>query len=110
MAEVLAPSRRDIKQEFETDFTGMTMAPIMVKDLEESREELIRSIHLAFTKNDKDFLLSIKQGEPNWKLLNLPGIELLPGVRWKLLNLKRVDADKHKQLIERLAAVLNLTT
>ncbi len=106
MAEVLAPIRQDIKQEFERGFAGMTLEPVTVEDLEETREELIRRVHMSFTEDDKDFLLSIKEGKANWKLLGLPEIELLPAVRWKLMNLERIEAGKRRQLIERLAIVL----
>jgi hypothetical protein len=29
----------------------------------------------------------VKRGEPDWSLLDLPGIKDLPAVRWKLGNL-----------------------
>lgn len=65
MAEVLAPVRHDFRQEFERGFVGMTIDPVKVEDLEETREELIHRVHMSFTENDKDFLLSTKDGKAN---------------------------------------------
>jgi predicted nucleotidyltransferase component of viral defense system len=106
MAEVLAPNRQDIRQEFQRGFIGMTVDPIKVEDLEQTREELIRLVHKSFTENDKNFLLSIKKGNADWKLLGLPGIELLPAVRWKLLNLERTETGKRQRLIDNLTSAL----
>lgn len=38
--------------------------------------------------------MSLKRLEPKWELLGMPGIERLPGLQWKLYNLRRMDPDK----------------
>ena len=47
----------------------------------------------------KRFLISVKRGEPDWALLDLPGAKDLPAVRWKLENLAKLGADKRAQLL-----------
>ena len=44
MAEVLAPTLKDITQDFERDFSGMTEFPVTLDDLVEAREQLISEI------------------------------------------------------------------
>ena len=40
------------------------------------------------TTNERKFLLSIKKLHPDWELLGLEGIDRLPAVKWKLINLE----------------------
>src|SRR5439155_2566798 len=41
MAEILAPARRDIAQEFARGFEGMTEKPVALDDLLQAREQFI---------------------------------------------------------------------
>ena len=43
MAEVLAPTLKDITQDFERDFSGMTEFPVTLDDLVEARLQLVTS-------------------------------------------------------------------
>jgi len=52
--------------------------------------------------------LGLKRGEPDWKLLGVPGAEELPAVRWKLQNVAKIDKEKRAELIARLKRVLKL--
>jgi hypothetical protein len=47
-------------------------------------------------------LLFIKQGSPQWDLLGLAGAESLLGVRWKLMNIKKMSPAKHRSMLEKL--------
>jgi predicted nucleotidyltransferase component of viral defense system len=106
MAEILDPVRRDIRQEFERGFVGMTNEPIERERLEQTREEMIAEIRAAFTDDDKRFLLSVKEGKPDWSLLLIADIDKLPAVRWKLINIQKLDIARRKQLVESLNSVL----
>jgi predicted nucleotidyltransferase component of viral defense system len=106
MAEILAPLRRDIRDEFERGFLGMTTEPVTLADLEASRESLIGNLRDAFTQDDKRFLLSIKNGTPDWNLLEIPAVEDLPALRWKLKNLAALDTQRRAELVNRLEEVL----
>ena len=54
------------------------------------------------TNEEREFLISVKTGKPEWNLLGLTGIEDLPAVKWKLMNIKRMDEKKHKKALEKL--------
>ena len=46
------------------------------------------------------FLLSLHDGEPDFKAIGLPQAAELPAVRWKLLNLEKLKArnpEKHAE-------------
>jgi len=54
----------------------------------------------------KAFLLSVKQGNPDWSLIDLPHVSELPAVQWKLKNLENMPERKHRAALERLEQVL----
>jgi len=108
MAEVLAAMRLDISAEFARGFAGMTETPVMLDELLQAREDLIANIIGNMPADHRRFLISIKRGEPDWALLNLPGAEALPAVRWRLENLARLDAAKRAALLARLGEVLGI--
>ncbi|MDF3014610.1 MAG: nucleotidyl transferase AbiEii/AbiGii toxin family protein, partial [Cellvibrio sp.] len=47
--------------------------------------------------------------QPDWSLLGLDGVNNLPAVRWKLINLQKIPDEKHQQALQQLKVVLNLT-
>lgn len=94
MNELLTPNRKDLRQVYADQFSGMTLEPVPLEVLEETRETLIAKINAELTAPERQFLLSLKRLEPKWELLGLPGLEKLPGPQWKLYNLRRMAADK----------------
>ena len=108
MNELLKPKLKDMKPTFEKEFKGMTLEPIDLKHLVETRDELLRLIHKGLTVSEKKFLLSLKDGEPDWNLLELPGIERLPGFRWKLENIRQMSAKKRQEQSMRLKKAMGL--
>jgi hypothetical protein len=74
--------------------------------LVETRGSLISKIKSDLTDDEKRFLVSIKKREPAWDLLDLKGIEDLPAVRWKLINLSKMPARKHLQALNKLEKIL----
>ena len=107
-AEILAPTRLDIAQEFARGFDGMTDTHVTIDSLLQAREQLITEIVGKMPGDHKKFLLSLKKGEPAWALLGVKGAEALPAVRWRLENLAKMTAEKRDILIERLRAALQL--
>jgi predicted nucleotidyltransferase component of viral defense system len=108
MAEVLAPTRHDISLEYKRGFEGMVDEPVSLEDLLKAREDLIREIVGNMPEEHRRFLLSVKRGEPDWSLLNLPGAENLPAVRWKLENLAKLSVDRRGQLLKGLNDALGI--
>lgn len=109
MAELLAPHRKYIREIFVSEFADMAEVDISVEELEQTREQLIEIIHRDITDNERNFLLSFKEQNPQWKLLGLENIKEianLPSVQWKLLNLSRMDKIKYKEATYKLKQVL----
>lgn len=106
IAELLSPARKDISTIYESEFQEMTREPVTLKDLLETREQLVGEIRRSFTDHDRQFLLSVKGRNPDWSLLGLPGVEDLPAVQWKMLNLERMNTDRHQAALEKLESVL----
>src|SRR5262249_43405448 len=86
MAEVIAPQRLDISVEFRRGFEGMVDQPVSLEDLVKAREDLVQEIVGKMPDQHKEFLVSVKKGEPDWSLLDLPGAQDLPAVCWKMEN------------------------
>jgi predicted nucleotidyltransferase component of viral defense system len=84
MGEVLAPMRLDIAVEFARGLDGMTEKPVTLDELLQAREDLVANIVGQMPSDHRHFLISIKRGEPDWDLLDLPGARALPAVRWRL--------------------------
>jgi len=102
MAELLSPNRKDIRAIFETEFQSMTTEPVTVEELEQTRERLIGQIHADLTSEEKGFLVSFKSKAPDWALLGFTDIDKLPAVRWKMMNLDKMPADRHEAALAAL--------
>ncbi|MBW1822408.1 MAG: hypothetical protein JRI92_11745 [Deltaproteobacteria bacterium] len=80
----------------------MTTVNISLEDLLDTRKTLVSSIKESLTNEERKFLISVKKGKPKWDLLGLTSVEDLPAVKWKLMNIKRMDEKKHKKALEKL--------
>lgn len=105
IAEVLAPRRKDLQQEFDSGFVGMTQDEVTLEALYATREELIARIVGKMPDAHRRFLLSFKAGEPDWALLGVPGADTLPAVRWKVDNLAKLPDAKRAALLADLEKV-----
>jgi predicted nucleotidyltransferase component of viral defense system len=108
MAEVLAPTRQDITQEFERGFEGMTEIPVKLDDLLQVREDLIAELVGKMPGEHRRFLASFKRGKPEWELLGIPHVERLPAVQWKTQNLAAMDPRRREQLVGNLLRALGI--
>lgn len=106
MAEVLAPTRKPLAEEFERGFVGMTQEPVILAELEAAREAIIAAMVADMPEAHRQFLLGFKRGEPDWTLLDVEGAQNLPAVIWKQRNLDKLPADRRRELIEALEKVL----
>ena len=106
MAEVLAPTRKDISQEFERGFSGMTEVPVTLDDLVEAREQMVSELVGNMPRAHKDLLMSFEAGEPDWSLIDVPQVAGLPAVRWRQENLNKLDRDRREALLDDLKAAL----
>jgi hypothetical protein len=105
MHEIIRPNFRDQAKVFETQFAGMTFTPFSYADYEATRERLVKAIGQGWTDSDRAFLLSLKQGKPDWSLLPLGSLSRMPAVQWKLSNIQKLiqqNPDKHAEQLKAL--------
>jgi hypothetical protein len=57
---------------------------------------MMQALQQHFTPRDQAFLLSFKQGDPNWSLFDEPKAAELPAIRWKLMNIQKLIKNKVK--------------
>lgn len=92
-------------------FTGMTDMDIAPEDLKKASLDLIGMIHLSLSNAHKQFLLSVTEGNPDWKLVNIPNRENFPGILWKLENIKKlisINPEKSKQIVKSTKSILGI--
>lgn len=105
MHELLSPHFLDQHSAFESQFAGMTVTPFSYETFEATRQQLLETVLKSLTKDDRNFLLSFKKGEPQWELLPSVDLKRLPAVQWKLLNilnLIRTNRVKHSTMLRAL--------
>ncbi len=107
MSEMLNPNLLDIKALYEQEFQGMTDIPVTLDELHAIRDKLISVIKSSLSNAQRLFLLSLKQGEPNWSLMP-ENIQRLPAIRWKLINIAKMEKSKHRFAVNKLREVLGL--
>ena len=107
ISKLMQPNRIDISQTFKTQFEGMTIQPVKLETLIDTREELIQNIHQKLTDQHKEFLLGFKNGDTDWKLLPFDNIDKLPSIKWKILNLDKMDKNQREKAFKKLAKILD---
>lgn len=108
MSELLNPKLQNIRGAYEGEFRGLSRVAVSFEELVAVREKFIALLNRALSDEERQFLLSIKLGEPRWELMGIGGIENLPAIRWKLLNVGKMGKKKHLEAVGKLKAVLGL--
>jgi len=106
--EVLFSAQRDIAQEYERNFQGMTTEPVALNDLLATRDRMMRELRRTLDANERRFLLTLVANQPDWSLLKVPHAQALPGVRWKLHNLSQLQKANPKKFTEQSEALERL--
>jgi predicted nucleotidyltransferase component of viral defense system len=91
--EVLFPTPKDIRLAYEGSFAGMTSEPVTIEALLETRDRLFQELPAALDANEREFLRTLVQAKPTWSLLDIPHLEELPAIRWRLQNLQQLQRD-----------------
>lgn len=86
----------------------MTDEPIELAELKAARTKLFAWAATALTQNERRFLLSIKQGEPDWALLPFEDLDQWPAIQWKLRNVRQMNQRNHKKALGRLRDILEI--
>ena len=106
--EVLFPAERDIAQEYERTFQGMTADTVELADLLTVRKRMMVELPGSLDPDERRFLLSLVNNKPDWPLLEIPHADELPGIRWKLNNLGHLQTSNPKKFNEQREALARL--
>lgn len=111
IVELLSGGMQNREAAFTAEFAGMTLEPFDYEAHCATFERLRAAIFEALTPNDCAFLVSFEGGDPDWSLFPLPDAQHLPGVQWKLLNVRRLrtaNSDKHADGVAALTRALGV--
>lgn len=99
--EVLFGTEKDISDEYNNNFVGMTEEEISLDALLKTRTRLRSELTRRLSDKHRTFLIGLARAAPDWTLLKCPHAAELPALRWKLANLQtfsqRRPADFEKQ-------------
>jgi predicted nucleotidyltransferase component of viral defense system len=108
MIEILNPRWGDLRPVFEREFQGLVVEPITPEELRSAGEQLVSRLHKEMTREERLFILSVKEGKPQWDMSGVSGIENLPAVQWKLQNISRMAPIKHRDALRKLQDYLSV--
>ena len=103
---LLAPTRKELHQEFERGLEGMMAHPLQLDALIQTREEMISEIVGCMPESHCKFLRTFARGEPEWELLKLGGVDKLPAVRWRMKKLASLKEEDRSSMIVRIDEAL----
>ena len=103
---LLSPATRDIAHDYERNFLGMTEEDVAIDTLLNARAVLIDNIISNMSEDHRHFLVSFYRRKPEWSLLGLDGLDQLPAVRWRELNLDKAGEETRADIVRKLAEVL----
>ena len=107
--EIFNPLPINQSQVLKSQFSGMTIEPFTYDDYVVTRTKLIQVINKNLREKDKVFLISFKEGLPDWNIDAFVDFSRFPAIQWKLQNiqkLKQLNPQKHKIRLEALKRVL----
>lgn len=96
--ESLAPSIIDQRDAIINQFEGMTDVPFTYDEFQNTRAKLIKDVNALLTNQDKEFLLSFENAEPEWDKFEFGYFKDYPSVKWKLYNLMSLKSNNPRKL------------
>ncbi len=106
IAELLDPMFQDLSEIYRGEFVQMTEEVMPLETLLATRQQLVADLHSSLSVNEREFLLSFKAKSPDWALLGLDGVDQLPAVRWKMMNLEKMSKPRHRAAFAKLEGLL----
>jgi len=106
--ELLAPHLLEISDLYHQEFLAMQLIEVKLETLLETRLQLIKMLKSALTEENRAFILSVKSGKPNFDLFAIKHIVHLPGIRWKILNIQKMESNKRLEQLKQLAQLLGV--
>lgn len=105
--EIIKPNLLKQEDLYQKEFLGMTDQKVSYKQLEAARRHLISTILANLSDEDKNFLISVEEGNPRWEFCEPLNIQNLPAIQWKIFNVRKMDFDKRLQSVDELKKKLD---
>ena len=109
--ELLSPHKLDNTKVFEQEFKGMSDEIFTIDDCNNTFDILLSQIKQALTADDKQFLIDFFSLNEAWKNADIPNIDKLSGIKWKienLIKLRKSNPEKFANQIALLKQVIDL--
>ena len=106
IAELLAPARRELDDEFARGLAGIVETSVTLDDLLRTREDMVAEVVGGMPDEHRAFPASFERGDPDWSLLGAAHARTLPAVRWRMMNVARLDAGRRADQVGRLERAL----
>ena len=100
--------RKDIGRELERSFAGMATQAVERGYLLAAREETIKSVIGDMPDEHRRLLVSFEKGEPDWALLGIEHVADLPAIKWRQMNLDKLNRPAREKLVDDLKRALGL--
>jgi predicted nucleotidyltransferase component of viral defense system len=100
--DVLDSRDKDISRIYQDQFEGMATVPVTLDQLVATRTRLRDELSKRLTLRQRNFLLSLVRAEPDWSLLDCQHVSELPGIQWKLLNIRKFRDQKPEGFAEQI--------
>jgi len=100
--DLIAPPQQDISALYNAEFLGMADSAVSLSTLYDALGKISRVTRFSMTKEDREFLLSFKAGQPIWQLLDVNHIAALPAIKWKLHNISKMHPEKRREMLHKL--------
>jgi hypothetical protein len=84
----------------------MTVEPVTLKTLLATRDQMLAQVPKQLTDADREFLISVKRGDPDWSRFPISHAQSLPAIRWKLYNLSQMSPARRAQALAALQRAL----
>lgn len=105
VSELLSGRMQNRDAAFTAEFEGMTLSPFDYAAHVVTFTELLERVREGLGENDRRFLMSFEAGEPDWDAFPQRAIQNMPGVQWKLLNIRKLKATNPAKHAAGLAAL-----
>lgn len=106
MEELLKPRWKDIAVHFESEFLGMSVRQVEPAQLLDAAKIALSTILQEMSPEERHFLCSFYQDEPDLDALGIEGLHRLPALRWKLMNIEKMGSEKRAAALSALEKIL----
>ncbi|OGI07736.1 MAG: hypothetical protein A2Y40_10035 [Candidatus Margulisbacteria bacterium GWF2_35_9] len=107
--ELLNPNEIEIVDAYQNSFLGMTREEVKLETLLEARTRILAEFKKCISNDHIDFFISCLKEKPEWDIFKEYKIETFPGIRWRMLNIKKMSAKKKKEEIHKLLELKSIT-